>query len=405
VALALTVALVTSLFLDRALGVLGYPSTTPVRVAHPPNFVEVRNNLEFEYHFETNADGLRYRDIPHEKPEGTVRIFVAGDSFVEGVGVEADAVFPSVLERLSGDDGIVIDFINGGLSGTGPLEYARVFAGVGLKYELDGLLICIYQNDLSNMPESIDGTDFRLFEPGLNASFLEVWIHAFYPRIYTVLRKVGDDLRSRRADGRARSGFVAAASARARDLGISEDRIAEWESNLPGDLVTAADEGRLNLAILTYGLTRPYYFTDALDIATPRAERKWQSMLTSLDEMITVAAQNGVEVGLVYIPSPFQYEADSYRPTNPWLISGVQVKREWLTGQSEIQKRLERWSSDADIPLLDLTDTFRQATRDEPPFSLNWRLDGHWSPPGHEVAAEAIHEWLMAHEVFSFLRR
>lgn len=404
VVLAMTVAFATSFLLDRGLGVLGYPSMTPRRIAHPPNFVEVRSNIEFEYHFETNAYGLRYREIPPKKPEDTFRVFVVGDSFTEGVGVEADAAFPSVLERIFWQDGIAVNFINGGLGGTGPLQYARVFSGVGLKYEPDGLLICIYQNDLSNMRESIDSTDLWLFEPALHGSFLKMLFYAISPRIYTMLKKVRYDFERSRDNGRDQPGFVAGVSEWARDLGIPDDRIAEWESTVPRDLVTAVNEGKFNGAILSYGLTRPYYFTDALDIATPRAERKWQSMLVSLEEMTAVAAQNGVEVGLVYIPSQFQYDADSYRPTSPWLISGVVIRREWLLGQSEIQKRLYRWSTDKDIPLLDLTDTFRQATLDKPPLSLNWRLDGHWSPLGHEVAADAIHEWLKAHQVFSFLR-
>jgi hypothetical protein len=61
--------IVISLFLcEGVLGLLGFPSEVPSRVSHPANYETVRQNIEFQYVFKTNSQGLRYREIPLEKP-------------------------------------------------------------------------------------------------------------------------------------------------------------------------------------------------------------------------------------------------------------------------------------------------------------------------------------------------
>src|SRR5215467_1798077 len=69
---------------DRMLGLLGLPDEFAGWVTHPPHYSEVRRNIEFTEKFQTNGQGLRYKEIPLQKPLRTRRIFVVGDSNVEG---------------------------------------------------------------------------------------------------------------------------------------------------------------------------------------------------------------------------------------------------------------------------------------------------------------------------------
>ena len=123
------VSLVLSLFAgDQVMGLLGYPSAREIQVAHPANFYERRDNLEFEHDFRTNSQGLRYYDIPLEKPEEETRVLVLGDSFVEGLGVEARETFHAHLESFfSQQVQGTVRFINAGLAGQGPIEYWRLY--------------------------------------------------------------------------------------------------------------------------------------------------------------------------------------------------------------------------------------------------------------------------------------
>ena len=93
------VGVTVSLFLcDWVLGTLGYPTEFTGHISHPKNYEEVRRNIEFQYVFKTNSRGLRYRDVAVEKPATSHRIYVAGDSFTEGNGIEEGKRFTDLLE-------------------------------------------------------------------------------------------------------------------------------------------------------------------------------------------------------------------------------------------------------------------------------------------------------------------
>ena len=60
------------------------------------------------------------------------------------------------------------------------------------------------------------------------------------------------------------------------------------------------------------------------------------------------------------------------------------------------------WALSEEVLFLDLTPVFREAVKSNK--SLNWELDDHWNPRGHEVAAAAIASWLKDQQVFSFIK-
>ena len=123
--LVFVVSSVVGLFLiDKSMSLMGFPSAMEIKVAHPKNHHSIRKNIEFEYEFSTNSQGLRYQEISLVKPAGERRILVLGDSFTEGWGIKDGDRFTDILERqFSSRSESRIRFINGGLAGTGPLEH------------------------------------------------------------------------------------------------------------------------------------------------------------------------------------------------------------------------------------------------------------------------------------------
>ena len=114
------IAVVLLFAIDQLLAVLGFQSNIPFRTAHRENHTKVLRNIEFEFEFSTNQHGLRYPRIPLEKPAEEVRILMLGDSFTEGVGVEAADPFGMDLEiRYNRQTGNKVRFVNGGLGGGG----------------------------------------------------------------------------------------------------------------------------------------------------------------------------------------------------------------------------------------------------------------------------------------------
>src|SRR2546430_1564409 len=54
---------------------------------------------EFEMKVKINSLGMRDREYSVEKPKGTYRILVLGDSYTFGSGVQADETYAKLLEK------------------------------------------------------------------------------------------------------------------------------------------------------------------------------------------------------------------------------------------------------------------------------------------------------------------
>jgi lysophospholipase L1-like esterase len=393
------IAIVFSMFVcDWVLGLLNFPSENPRRVSHPKNIETVRNHLEFQYVFKTNDHGLRYRNIPLEKTGTEYRIFVSGDSFTEGFGVEEENRFTSLLEKEFSSSSQPVLFINGGLGGTGPLEYGRVFLSVGLEYSPDALLICIFPNDLADTPAKISQTPFNAphnFRSGIKKIAYTLW-----PRIYSLLKRFYIQrlyLKKTRT-----SDFIATVTRQAEKRNIPQSRITAWQASVPQEMVEAVNQGLFIGSYLSAGLLHPTVFQDSIDISSELAGKKWQNMILILSKILAGAEQKGVETAVVLIPAPFMYNPGQHSERNPWIVTGSEIRQGWLSEDTEIQKRLRQWTRAKGIAYLDLTPILRKAVRVNK--NLNFELDGHWNNLGHQVAAKAIESWLSDQKVFSFVK-
>lgn len=398
IALNAVLVLVLLFVVDLLLGVFGLPADEVVRSAHRPNVSKTLKSIEFEYQFSTNELGIRYPQISGEKPTGSTRILLLGDSFTEGVGVEAADTFGALLQdHYSGASGNEVLFINGGLGGEGPTRFWRLFNDVGLALGPDGLLLCIYANDLMDTPEPLSREDLYRLVPERHG--FDKLVHGLLPHVYMLMSEAG---RIVARELRQSGGFVATVSGHARQQGISEDAIENWKTGLPQELVEASDNNEFNKSLLSMGLFHPDYWSEAINITSPRAERKYQAMTVVLDEISAVAREHAMAVGLVYIPAPLQYDPSRHASWNPWVIGGVQFRKEWLTEVAEIQQRLSAWAQRQSIPFLDLTPVLREEVQRG--SELNYKLDGHWNARGHSVAGRAIVEWIDRYNVFPVMQ-
>ena len=392
-------AIIFSLFIgDWTLGIFNFPSEPPQRISHPKNIELVRKNIEFEFLFKTNDQGLRYRTIPPEKTANQYRIFVSGDSYTEGFAVDAEHRFTDLLEDKFSSSSQSILFINGGLGGTGPLEYGRLFLNIGLKYNPDALLICLFPNDLSDTREKLAQNPFTE-APKMRFGIRKI-TYKFWPHIYTLIKRFHIQrlyLRKTRTKE-----FIEMVVKRAEKRNIPRQRINAWRASLPQELVEAVNQDQFMGYILSGGLLSPKRWIDTFDIASDSAGKKWRNMTLILSKIVARARQNEIETALVFIPGPLLYDPRQYSAKNPMIVTGTEIHRRWLTEDTEIQKRLRLWANEKAIPYLDLTPTFRKAVQVND--NLNFVLDGHWNNPGHQVAAGAIASWLSDQKVFSFIK-
>ena len=82
---------------------------TPDPVLHHkfiPNGTGRHKTLEFDVRYAINSLGMREREVPRDKPAGTHRILMLGDSFTEGNGVEVGDAFPAQIQAMIDADGL-----------------------------------------------------------------------------------------------------------------------------------------------------------------------------------------------------------------------------------------------------------------------------------------------------------
>ncbi len=91
-----------------------------------------------------NSKGLRDREYPYEKPAGTRRILVLGDSMTWGLGVGDDELFTEVLEKRLETEQPRWEVINAAVSGYGTDQEFLFLRQEGFKYQPDIVMVLFY---------------------------------------------------------------------------------------------------------------------------------------------------------------------------------------------------------------------------------------------------------------------
>jgi hypothetical protein len=106
---------------------------------------------EGEAFVQINSDGLRDREHTLEKPAGTLRVAVVGDSYAEAFQVAQDAAFWSVMERRLQDcpalRGRRVEVINFGVSGYGTAQELITLRERVWSYSPDIILLAVTTNN------------------------------------------------------------------------------------------------------------------------------------------------------------------------------------------------------------------------------------------------------------------
>jgi lysophospholipase L1-like esterase len=133
---------------DQLLGWRNIPSWSATTNGHPLN---------------TNSHGLRSPECAYDKPAGTRRLLVLGDSFAWGYGVADNAVFSRVLEPQLAAGGTPWEVINTGVSGWGTDQEYLFYINHGVKYDPDVVILALFLiNDPAN---NVAGRQYGLYKP------------------------------------------------------------------------------------------------------------------------------------------------------------------------------------------------------------------------------------------------
>ncbi len=322
---------------------------------------------EFLVPIHINEDGWRGPRRTREKPAGTFRVLVLGDSFSEGFQVPLADSFPRVLEgelqkRLPS---VPVQVINTGVSGYGTAGELLLFERDGKQYQPDLVLLAFYPgNDVMNNSPQLEDTLVPTYDGGGTPKKVK----------WAGKHKAARGLRGLLAQS--------AAYRYGRRILLNghpqlAQRLAHW-----GLLKPQAIHRQPALD----GMPRSYQVYGAPDAAWDAA---WEHTSRLLDDLAAATRRAGARLAVAIVSSRDELYPEDWQSI---LDTYPQMKgREWhLDGP---RHRVEALCRSKGIPVLDLTPAMQGAVRDGQ--AIHFHHDGHWTPAGQRLAGENMAAFLV----------
>lgn len=115
-----------------------------------PNTVLEVKQTEFSNSFPINSIGLKEKEIPSFANDSTKRLFVLGDSFVEGDGVDYYHSMPRYLEHLLDSSKMGFEVYSAGISGSDPFYCYTLLRDKLLPLHPTHVLFCFNNSDIND---------------------------------------------------------------------------------------------------------------------------------------------------------------------------------------------------------------------------------------------------------------
>lgn len=300
--------------------------------------------------FQTNSAGFRDRERRVEKPPGTRRVAVLGDSFVAGMAVPQEQIFSRVTEELLKDSEPPTEVLAFGVVGYSTSLELKLLEEVVVPYSPEVVVLSFFQNDPTDnhAPTSSSFAPYlRLTEDG----GLE-WVT---PR---QAGKVG---------GRAHTSWL-----------NQNSRLYLWQKH---QVRKIADWWKWRYRKGRKAVPRVYH-----SVLSPRPddiEAAWRLTRAVLTRFADACKVRGIH--LILMDIPFQEEVSEERlqascRRYPQLCA---LGMDW----SSSRKELTPLTQDLGIEYLDLR---KPMSRHPAPASLYFEEDGHLTEAGHRFVAEVL---------------
>jgi lysophospholipase L1-like esterase len=331
----------------------------------------------FDVPVRINSHGYRDREHSYEKPPGTKRIVLLGDSFIEALQVPIEESLTKLLEDRLRGAGKNAELINLGVSGYGTALQYLTLAEYGTRYRPDLVVLFFVGNDVSDNSRRLKGLPYLPYPvPNGNGGVAR--------------DQAGRPLFTPFADQSSRLSFVTGILRRySKAYRLVREKV-ETSPALHALLYrarlmsTPPEPVKVNADFGFYEIYRADY--------RPAWEEAWAVTEDLVLEIRRIAEAGGARFGLVIVPNA----AEVYPGMWQSVVARVPGMREARLDVEKPSRRLSEFLTRHDVPHVALLPMFRSRAP-ELPF-LYVPNDGHWSAAGHRLAAEllgeAVAEWM-----------
>lgn len=341
--------------------------------AFRPNVEGWNTSLRGEYsaYIKINSKGLRDQEYPYHKGTGAFRILILGDSFTAGLQLPEAETFPKLLEaRLKQHNPQrKFEVINAGVVGYSTDKQLAYFTQEGYKYQPDLVILAFFiGNDLTD-------NIWRALYSFENGQLVPDPPHRDDERFTPFWARPGTTFRNVR-------NFLYRNS---RLYSVSIELLTlSTVQKIPGltQSLTAMGLVEITQPAINYG--NLYAFRNLPDIA-------WETTEALIRQLKQEVESRDSQLLIVILPD--ETDIDERRRQEILETYTDLIKLETLQAGPPTQ-HLAALLDSADIAYLQLLPALQTALQTSQ-TPLYYPYDGHWTPAGHRVAAQAIYDYLI----------
>lgn len=308
-----------------------------------------------------NREGFRGADLPYDKPAEVRRVALLGDSFALAIATDEERTAARQLESLlrGWDGGHRWQVMNFGVSGSSTGQELALYREVVRRYRPD-LVVCLFAviNDFADNSRRLSSASGVYFDLDASGRLVRLPV-----------------------DGEAVSGWL-----------NRHSRFYTWQKIALHKLRRGArDRARV---------VKPGRWIFSTDTSLPDVAHAW----TLLERLIVAFARDverdGGDLVLAVLPAPEQIYDDRWQEVL-WTArdaAGAFDRR-------HPERRLSEIAATAGVPLIDMTDHFRERA---PHASLELEDEwlflngiGHLNDAGNRLVAEVLFDWVARREAVS----
>ena len=314
-----------------------------------PNFRGTSKTAEYETSIKINSLGLRDDSEYARTSSNRYRMLAVGDSFTMGVGVELEQAYVKVLERLlsSARDERTYEVVNGGVPGYNTHQELTYLQEEGVKLEPDLVLLNFYiGNDILD----------NFYVPSLSV------IDGYLQNGKPPPGLLPSELRT----------YLIRNSHLYRFIWPYQRQVFGWLFNRPG-VDSKKWERETHLSI---------YSRDGSE----RAAEMWDITYKKFKEFVDLSKRHSFGPVVVLIPEPVQSKLRGWKE-----MIEQQGANEAKYARDNPNRMIVELCVKLGIRVLDLLPVFSET---DPDSRLYLELDGHWTPKGNALAANAVYEFV-----------
>lgn len=339
---------------------------------------------EYNVHLQYNSRGMRGPVFPYEKPQGTYRVVVLGDSFIDGYSVnQQDRVTEDLSRMLASQLQRPVQVIPMGVAGYSNDQELLWLESEGFKYHPDLVVLMFYDNDVMFNASS---TYWRGNKPlfvfkGNNLALTNEPVPP--PKVDTATAGLSAKIK----------GYFK--SFRLYILAKNTLHNVPWLYNFaikvgiaalpPTDLTNSGSVAPLPYEFLVYKKT-----------PDPKVSYAWKVTAALIGKMKQESQSNGAAFLAFHIPftaSVYQNQWNNMKKAYGFSDQG------W--GVGEVTRNFLEICKNGSIQCIDPTDRFIQAanTLAKDNQRLYYLDDAHWNPNGHRLGAQVLDEYILSNKV------